>query len=97
MTLVAAAGGGDDFANTSGCFLVVYNGDASPITVTFDSTKVSDLGTDVNVVESVAATTYQIFGPFHAGRYGASLGITYSAVTSVTVGAFRLPKPQLTT
>lgn len=90
LTLAAAAGGGDTFTNNGRTFFVVTNGGGSSITVTFDSTRASDYGTDVDPAETVAAGVTRMFGPFHTARYGTSVGVTYSGVTTVTVGAFDL-------
>lgn len=88
-TLAAAAGGGDTVqctANEMGgwdnaaAVLVFRNGDASAKTVSIAG------ATPV----SVAAGAIGIF-PLKTGYGGANVAITYSAVTSCTVGAFQLP------
>ncbi len=89
-TFVAAAGGGDAMpSNTGREFLHVKNGDASPITVTINSIKACDQGFDHNLVVTVPATGERIIGPFPVSRFTTTVGITYSAVTTVTVAAFR--------
>lgn len=97
-SLVAAAGGGDAYVNDGRTFLVVTNGGASPITVTVTvqrtSIRVAGLGaiTFASIPVVVAnGTTKWISVP--KGPYNDDNGrvnVTYSAVTSVTVGAFRV-------
>jgi len=87
--LTAAAGGGDTVqvtANEMGGWdaapacLVFRNGDASAKTVSIAG------ATPV----SVAAGAIGVF-PLKTGQGGANIAVTYSAVTSCTVGAFQLP------
>ena len=93
---VSAAGGGDVIPNNTGnTFLHVKNTDASSMTVTITSTATHS-GLDVEDPQiTVAATTgEQMIGPFPPGVYNNASGqvsISYSAVTSVTVAAFKLP------
>jgi hypothetical protein len=86
IALVAANAGGDtvlsgiENANhvLDGVYVLVDNGGASPITVT-----VNGIGYTVPDAEMHAL-------PANRGVYpGQSVAVTYSAVTSVTVGAFR--------
>lgn len=102
QTLVSAAAGGDDFFNGDDqrTYLVVANGGGASINVTLDA-----VPTSVNVpgfggvpladsVVAVANGTTRIIGPFPPQRFNNAAGrvaVTYSAVTSVTVGVFRLP------
>ena len=91
QTLVAAAGGGDTFANTGQEMLTIANGGGGPITVTAVSTVVID--TDLAVGDksiTVNAGDTQFFGPFQTGIYSATVGVTYSGVASVTVNPFSL-------
>lgn len=99
---VAAAAGGDSFPNNidERTFLVVKNAGGSPVTVTINpqitQAKVSGLGTlPVQAVQvSVPATNGEKWiGPFPAGfsDAGGNVSVGYSAVTSVTVAAVRLP------
>lgn len=91
---VAAAAGGDEWANTGREYILIKNGGGSPITATLDiKATVDDLAvTDPTV--SVAAGATMIVGPFPPGIYNdATTGrakVTYSAVTSVTVKAISL-------
>lgn len=88
-TLAAAAGGGDTVQctahETAGwdanpAVFIFRNGDAASKTVT--------IGTAAPV--TVAAGAIGIF-PLKTGYGGANIAVTYSAVTSCTVGAFQLP------
>lgn len=89
MALVAAAGGGDDFPNDGETYLVVNNGDASPKTLTFDSLEPDPFtAADQDFQVTVAAGETHWIGPFDTGRFGSSVAVTYSAVTSVTVNPF---------
>lgn len=91
--LVTAAVGGDQFSNNGRTYLEITNGGASPITVTVASQRACDQGTAHNVTNSVTNATTEIMGPFDPGRFNDASGmvqVTYSAVTSVTVGAFAL-------
>ena len=93
-TLVAAAGGGDDFPNDGLTFLVIDNADASPMTVTVDDTgSVSPVGAtaftpDVDVIVTNGEQRY--IGPFPVSRFGNSVALSYTSATSVTVAAVRL-------
>lgn len=98
-TLVAANVGGDAFINDGRTFLMVTNGGGAPINVTLTvqhaNLKVPGAGTVTfsSVVTSVTnGQTRFIAVP--TGPYNDASGrvqVTYSAVTSVTVGAFRVP------
>ena len=88
VTLVAAAGGGDTVPSgyragnhDLGFLLVVRNADAT--------------GTDVTVpgyasAFTVPATTGIAVIPIFGGYYGSFKNITYSKVTSLTVGLLRM-------
>ena len=89
----AAAGGGDSFPNTGNEYVEVVNGDASDKTVTFVTPNTVDTLAIADRPEVVAAGTRQKFGPFPPGTYNDSndrVGITYSDVTGVTVGVFKI-------
>lgn len=96
-SLSAAAGGGDAFnnsgANKGRVFFWANNASGGDITVTFvtQSTVDGQAVTDRAVV--VEAGTQELIGPFQSGIYndGSDLvQVTYSGVTSLTVGAFNL-------
>src|SRR5215831_5188106 len=94
--LVAAAGGGDAFAPGADTFIRVNNAGGAPITVTFatpgsiSGNAIADGGGSVTNAQS------RLFGPFPADQYAdPTTGLvttTYSAVTSVTVGVFKIPR-----
>jgi hypothetical protein len=92
QTLAAAAAGGDKFQPGDHTFLVVANGSGGSITVTIDSQVVSNFGVDTDGGGPVAGGATRLFGPFPSGRWAAAsdglVAVTYSAVTSLTVGVF---------
>lgn len=94
-TLTAAEVGGDEFVNSGRDFIHIKNGDASPITVTINSQVDCNQGVDHDVEVVVPASTGEKFiGPFPKDRFNDEANkvqITYSAVTSVTIGIVRLP------
>lgn len=94
-TLVAAEAGGDEFVNSGRDFIHIKNGDASAMDVTINSQAACDQGSDHDIVVNIPATTGEKFiGPFPKERFNdtaAKVQITYSAVTSVTIGIVRLP------
>lgn len=87
----SAAGGGDKCLPGENTFIGVFNGGASPITVTVDSVRNSDQGTDEDLVVTVANGVQKYIGPLKPNRFAnASDGLvswTYSGVSSVTVAA----------
>ena len=94
-TLVAAEAGGDEFVNSGRDFIHIKNGGGAAIDVTINSQVNCNQGVDHDVVVSVPATTGEKFiGPFPKDRFDDAANkvqITYSAVTSVTIGIVRLP------
>lgn len=94
--LVAAAGGGDAFAPGVDTFVRVNNGGGAPITVTFATPgtigglAIADAGGSVTNAQS------RLFGPFPAELYqDPTTGlviVTYSAVTTVTIGVFKIAR-----
>lgn len=93
--LVAAEAGGDEFENSGRDFIHIKNGGGSPIDMTVNSQAACSQGSDHDVVVSIPATTGEKFiGPFPKDRFDDAANkvqITYSAVTSVTIGIVRLP------
>lgn len=87
--LVAAAAGGDTTEVGPGKFLVVNNGDASSKTVTI-STPGTASGFDISDGSYVVAAGKVCIIPLSSVFRGGSgrSAVTYSAVTSVTVGVF---------
>ena len=93
--LTAAAGGGDAFANDGNTFFVVANGGGGAIT--FGATTANTAGKNAFAIAdasvSVGAGKTYIFGPFEPGIFNnssAQVAVTYSGVTTVTVGAFKI-------
>lgn len=93
---VTANAGGDVVTNTDGGVVILfYNGDASAKTVTVKSytTAIPPQGmakSDMAVV--VAANAVGVLGPFDANAWNNGSGqveLTYSAVTSCRVGAYK--------
>lgn len=92
-TYAAAAGGGDQFSNDGKTYLHVKNGGGSSINVTIASQVACSQGSTHNTVVAVANGAEKMIGPFPPERFNDASGfvqVTYSAVTSVTVGAFQL-------
>ncbi len=92
-TFAAASAGGDKIQPGEGVYLHVKNGGASPIDVTIDAKQPCSLGFDHdNVVTVPAGGEREILVPEvpYKGSDGLA-DIAYSAVTTVTVGAFRTP------
>lgn len=102
--LVAAAAGGDEFADDgySKTFMEIVNGGGAPINATFvvqkaGPHKVPGVGglTAASIVVAVTNAQRRFVGPFTGAYINAQTGrvaVTYSAVTSVTVGAFKVQK-----
>jgi hypothetical protein len=91
-TFAAAAGGGDTAIPGSDTFLVVKNGGGSSITVTLDVPGTDAFGNNnPDLVVTVVNATERYIPLRSAALVQPSTGlvnITYSAVTSVTVGVF---------
>ena len=95
FALAAANGGGDVVTNTDGGVVVmVQNGDASSKTITVKSYAVAipegTAKTDLAVV--IAAGETALIGPLSAAAWNngsKQVELTYSAVTSVKVAAYK--------
>ena len=90
----AAAGGGDVFPNTGREWVEVINGGGAPITVTITPQATLNGLTISPLAVVVANGARRKIGPFDPGIFNNSSGnvaLAYSAVTSVTVGAYRHP------
>ena len=95
ITTTSASSGGDTWANTGSEFLYIKNGGGEAVTVTItaqitsvESTTYGTL-TKSDVTTSVAAGTSVVLGGFSTASFNDTNGeanITYSGVTSVTVG-----------
>lgn len=86
----AAAAGGDSMVNDGGTAIEILNGGGSPITMTIAAVAPCNFGVVHNAAYTIAAGERRLCGPFRLDRFGGTLAITYSAVTSVTVGARRV-------
>lgn len=95
-SLSAASAGGDAIVgNTGKEWIDVNNGSASPITVTltYPATTLVDGQAPAAKTITIPASSRRKIGPFPPGLWNDVNGkvqITYSAVTTVTVGAFRM-------
>lgn len=95
----AAAAGGDTFLPNSNTFIEVKNASGSPITVTIVTPRNNVYGNPIadNTISVPATTGDRMIGPFPADEYADPVtglaSISYSAATSVTVGAFALAQP----
>lgn len=92
-SLAAAAGGGDQFANTGREFFEVLNGGGGSVNVTFETPATVDGEPIADRVVAVAAGVRKKIGPFPTSTYNDANGrvqVTYSGVTTVTVGVFKL-------
>lgn len=89
----AAAAGGDEFANTGDTLFQIKNG-GSEITLTIETpAKIEGIDIAEITVTIPATTGDKMIGPFDPSIFNQSTGrvaVTYSAVTTVTVGAFKL-------
>jgi hypothetical protein len=93
VSLDAADVAGDTFINNEKTYFQVINGSGSPITVTFNSLSDCNQGFDHDVVVTVGASEDHLIGPFPANRFNTSaslVGVSYSDITTVTVGAISL-------
>lgn len=92
--LVAAAGGGDKFLPSKDTFVRVNNAGGGSITVTFATSALHNGIAVADTGGSVTNAQSRLFGPFPAEDYANAADglcdITYSGVTSVTVGVFKL-------
>lgn len=90
----SAAGGGDDFPNNGNTYVAVNNGSGGAITVTVpigvDPHASDPLHATTDSTVSLSAGQRKYIGPFDKVKYGNSVGIEYSAATSVTVAAFSI-------
>ncbi len=91
--LVAADVAGDDFVNTGLEYVEIVNGDASPHTATFTTPRTVDGLAVAELAVVVPATETRKIGPFPTGTFNdgtKKVAWTYDAVTTVTVGVFKL-------
>lgn len=96
ITLTAAAGGGDQFLNSGKETVVVDNASGGSITVTIIQKKACSLGSNTPTHDktfTVPAGQRRYLPPidpvYYADPDTMMTSITYSGVTSLTVGVFR--------
>ena len=93
-TLSAAAGGGDEFTPGDGVYIKVANGGGSSITVTVPTPRDVRGQAIADLAVSVPNGSHRLIGPLPTHDYANPTDgkgdITYSGVTSVTVGVFEL-------
>jgi hypothetical protein len=92
-TFAAATGGGDTVQGGDNIFLVVKNGGGSPITATVvvpGTTAYGEANPDIAVAVANGAEKWIPMDSQYADNTTGRVSITYSGVTSVTVGAFQL-------
>lgn len=93
ISMAAAAGGGDSFANDGSTYFRVANGSGGAVTVTFDAPNACNFGITDNAHDkavSVGAGVTLEIGPFDKARFNDAnnrVQVAYSGVTSVTVAA----------
>lgn len=94
---VAAAAGGDTFANDGRVFLRVTNAHATlPRTVTVDAPGTCNFGTSAHAghdsVTTVAALTTREIGPFPVDQFSSTGTVTYSdSAADLTIAAISRP------
>jgi len=99
-TFNAANGGGDTFPNDGKTYVHVKNGSGGSLTITFDAVSgFNDAAygpiTFTDTAVAIPAGEERIVGPFPPARFNNTSGrvaMTYSGVTSLTVGVFRTGK-----
>lgn len=89
----AADVAGDEFVNTGVEYLEVINGSGAGITVTIATPNTVDGLAVTDRTVTIAAGARQKIGPFPTSIYNnanSKVSVTYSAVTTVTVGLFKV-------
>jgi hypothetical protein len=89
---VAAAGGGDYFANTGVEYVIITNDSGGSITVTEVIQATVDGQTITSRTVAIAAGITKLMGPYPTATYNDTNGrmnFTYSGVTSLTIGVFK--------
>lgn len=92
-SFASAAGGGDQFANGGFEYAEFVNGSGGTITISATIQKTVDGNTPTAKQITVGAGARGKFGPFPPEFYNDTNGmvqLTYSGVSSLTVGVFRL-------
>lgn len=89
----AANVAGNSLANSGKEFLHIKNGAVSSITVTIETPGTVDGQAVADRTVTIGAGAEKMIGPFPPQTYNQDSGevyVDYSAITTVTVGAFRL-------
>lgn len=92
-SFTAADVAGDSFFNNGDVAFHIKNGDVAAVTVTVNSVAKCSHGFDHDLDISIDAGEEKILGPFSANRFNdteRNVSVSYSAVTSVTVAAYRM-------
>ena len=92
-TYVAAAPGGDQFANDGRHFVFIKNAHSSPQIVTANSQSICDQGADHDIAVTVTNAEDEMFGPFPPSRFNDGSGfvqLTYDATTLLTIAIMHL-------
>jgi hypothetical protein len=88
----SAAGGGDTVPNDEITFLHIKNGSGASIDVTIQTPGTVDGLAITDRQVTVPASGERMIGPFPASVYSATLTLSYSGVTSLTIAAIRMRK-----
>lgn len=90
-TFVAATSGGDTIAPDDNLILAIHNADGSAHTVTLvrPGTEYGQANPDVSLAVAAGATSYMAVPREFVDPATGLIGVTYSAVTSVTVALLR--------
>lgn len=91
-TYASATSGGDQFANDGRTFFHVKNAGATK-TITIASQIACSQGSTHNDAVAVTSGGEAMIGPFDPSRFSDTSGnvqLTYSAVTSLTIGVFQV-------
>lgn len=90
----SANSGGDYFTNNGKTLLYVNNGSGASINVTIDSPNQCSQGYTHDLIVAVGAGASKFIGVLSQTQYNDSNGrvnLTYSSVTSITVGGIKNP------
>jgi len=93
QVLSVAAGGGDEFVNTGKEFIIIANDDVSSMVLTIVTTATVDGFAVTDYTATIPANKTHVIGPFLIGTYNdanSKVQMTYSAVTSLTIGIFSI-------
>jgi hypothetical protein len=92
-TFVAANAGGNFFSNDGRVYLEVKNDGSTPVDVTINSIAPCNYGFDHDLKVAVSNGEARKIGPFQVSRFndaGGKAHVSYSGITDVTVGVFKL-------